>query len=84
MYIDIGGNVWLAQREIIAVFDLDSMTEAAKNKSGQFLHYAEENAKLIAVEPDNLPQSLVLTMRTAYLSPYNSRKLVERIRSQRF
>lgn len=84
MYIDIGGNVWLKQNEIIAVFDLDSITEAAKSKSGQFLHYAEENAKLLAVEPDNLPQSLVLTMRTAYLSPHNSRKLVERLRLQRF
>lgn len=84
MYIDIGGNVWLEQNKIVAVFDLDSITEAAKNKSGQFLHYATENAKLIAVEPESLPQSLVLTMRIAYLSPFNSRKLVERLRLQRF
>lgn len=80
MYIDIGGNIWIEHKKIVAVFDLDSITEAAKNKSGQFLHYAAENARLISAEPESLPLSLVLTVRAAYLSLYNSRKLIERMR----
>lgn len=84
MYIDVGGNICIAIRTIVAVFDLDSITASAKNKTGDFLHLAAENAHLITVEAESLPQSLILTTQTAYLSPYSSKKIRERLLRWRY
>lgn len=78
MYVNIGGNVCISSKLIIAVFALDNIKNVAKERTRNFFIYAQANAKLINVSED-IPESLVLTTDGAYLSPIRSKLIMERL-----
>lgn len=76
--MDIGGNVCISSKLIIAVLALDNIKYGAKERTRNFFIYAQNNAKLFNVS-DDIPESLVLTTEGAYLSPVRSKVIMERL-----
>lgn len=78
MFLHLGENVVIPLKEVIAIFDIDSL-ESPDSK--QFLKVAEEEGFIRRVNKDN-PKSFVLTERNKksiiYLSPISSVTLVKR------
>lgn len=57
MYINIGGNTMIPQKEIIGFFDLDNTTVSKRTRL--FLNNAEKEGKIINIAAD-LPKSFIL------------------------
>jgi extracellular matrix regulatory protein B len=78
MFLHLGENVVIPLKEVIAIFDIDSL-ESPDSK--QFLKVAEEEGFIKRVNKDQ-PKSFVLTERNKksiiYLSPISSVTLVKR------
>ncbi len=76
MYIHIGSNRIINEKNIVAVFDLD--TTGVSEMTRIFLRRAEENG-MIAVCDDGLPKSAVLCDDgSVFLTRFSSRVLVKR------
>ncbi len=79
MYIPIGNDMALRDRNIVGIFDLDNCSWAYKTR--EFLNRAEENGEVVPVT-DNLPKSFILTseygMNRVYLVQFNSSVLEHR------
>jgi extracellular matrix regulatory protein B len=78
MFLHLGENVVIPLKEVIAIFDIDSL-ESPDSK--HFLKVAEEEGFIKKVNKDR-PKSFVLTERNKksiiYLSPISSVTLVKR------
>ena len=57
MYLHLGQNVMVRNRDIIGIFDLDNTTWSFRTR--RFLERAEQEGRVIAVG-DDLPRSFVL------------------------
>lgn len=79
MFIHLGNNVVINDKEIIGIFDLDSTT--VSKKSRDFLNMAEKRKEVITVSYE-LPKSFVLTGKKnkskIYLSQLSSATLEKR------
>ena len=58
MYLHLGQNRVVRDREIIGIFDLDITSQSIRTR--QFLNLAEKNGEVIAVTED-IPKSFVVT-----------------------
>lgn len=78
MFLHLGENVVIPLKEVIAIFDIDSLES---HDSKHFLKIAEEEGFVKRVNKDR-PKSFVLTERNKksiiYLSPISSVTLVKR------
>ena len=85
MYLHIGKNVLIRQREILAIFDMDTATVSKTTK--QFIHNAEEELRICNV-CDDLPKSFILCNQNGktvlYLSQLSSQTLLGRTKKQSF
>lgn len=79
MFLHLGNNVVINDKEIIGIFDLDSTT--VSKKSRDFLNRAEKNGEVITVSFE-LPKSFVLAGKRnknkIYLSQLSSATLEKR------
>ena len=79
MYIHLGRDYVLNDRDIIGIFNLETTTISPRG--GEFLNYAQKNGAVVSLS-DELPQSYVLAdggvVDTVYLSELSSAVLRRR------
>ena len=79
MYIHLGRDYVLNDRDIIGIFNLETTTIAPRGR--EFLNYAQKNGAVVSLS-DELPQSYVLAdggvVDTVYLSELSSAVLRRR------
>ena len=80
MYLHLGKNVVVAQKDIVAVFDLDNSSHSHITRD--YLARAEKNGRVVNVS-DDLPKSFVVCrqedgLQTVYLSQLASATLLKR------
>jgi len=82
MYVHLGGDTVVLQKDIIAIFDLE-ITSISKI-TREFLNVAEEEGFVVNVSED-LPKSYVLTEKDneskVYISPISAATLLKRANS---
>ena len=72
MYIHLGRDYVLNDRDIIGIFDLETTTTSPRGR--EFLNYAQKNGAVVSLS-DELPQCYVLAdapVDTVYLSELSS------------
>jgi hypothetical protein len=79
MYIPIGNDMAVRDRNIVGIFDLDNCSWAYRTR--EFLSRAEENGEVVPVT-DDLPKSFIVSeeygMNKVYLVQFNSVTLEKR------
>ena len=79
MYIPIGNDMAIRDRNIVGIFDLDNCSWAYKTR--EFLTQAEENGEVVPAT-DDLPKSFIVSeeygMNKVYLVQFNSVTLEKR------
>ena len=79
MYIHLGRDYVLNDRDIIGIFNLETTTISPRGR--EFLNYAQKNGAVVSLS-DELPQSYVLSdggvVDTVYLSELSSAVLRRR------
>ena len=79
MYIHLGRDYVLNDRDIIGIFNLETTTISPRGR--EFLNYAQKNGAVVSLS-DELPQSYVLAdgavVDTVYLSELSSTVLRRR------
>jgi len=80
MYISVGNDMAVREKEIIGIFDLDNTTTSKRTRA--FLEQAEKEGGVVPC--DDLPKAFVLTaqygMQKVYLTALSSRTLEKRIK----
>ena len=81
MYISIGSDMSLRDRNIIGIFDLDNTTCSKHTRN--FLSQAEQNGEVVTVA-EGLPKSFIVTrqygMDRVYLCQFSAKVLEKRIK----
>ena len=79
MYVHLGGDTVVLQKDIIAIFDLE-LTSISKI-TREFLHVAEEEGFVVNVSED-LPKSYIIAQTDneskVYISPISAATLLKR------
>ena len=88
MYIHIGNNCIINDKEIVAVFDIDNSSISVKTRN--FLNLAEKEKKIINISSD-IPRSFIVCNKEnknyVYLSQLSSstlQKRIERMKKEEF
>jgi len=81
MILHLGSDMSIRTREIVAVFDLESIRPAAASR--EFIEIMESEGKLVRVSSDE-PKSAVLTNNALYLSPISSWTILRRAQQHEF
>ena len=79
MYVHLGRDYVVNDRDIIGIFNLETTTVSPRGR--EFLDYAQRNGAVVSLS-DELPQSYVLAdapVDTVYLSGLSSRALERRL-----
>ena len=83
MYIHLGRDYVINDRDIIGIFDLETTTTSPRGR--EFLNYAQKNGAVVSLS-DELPQSYVLadgavvdTVYLSELSPAAMRRRAEKM-----
>lgn len=81
MYISIGGDMMVRDRDIIGVFDLDATADSEKTMA--YLQSAERNGALLNIAED-IPKSFLVTeeygMEKVYFTQLNAATLEKRMK----
>lgn len=75
MFIHLGENTVITDKEIIGIFDMDTST--VNKATRDYLSRAEKNGRVEYVNFD-LPKSFVVTDDTVYVSPLNTSTIYKR------
>lgn len=75
MYINIGEEYVLKEKDIIAVFDMDKATVGKITRN--YLNAAQKSGKIIYAGYD-LPKSFIVTKDKVYISPLNTATVLKR------
>ena len=75
MFIHLGENTVIRDKEIIGIFDMDTST--VNKATRDFLSLAEKSGRTQYVNYD-LPKSFILTDNKIYISPINTATLNKR------
>ena len=76
MYIHLGGDVLVKKTKIVAIIDLDTVTESKQN--GNFLRSMKESKKCNSISESGKAKTLIITVEKNYLSPISSTTLFKR------
>ncbi|MGN0524176.1 MAG: extracellular matrix regulator RemB [Eubacterium sp.] len=75
MYLHIGEDTVITDREIIGIFDMDTST--VNKATRDYLAEAEKRGRVEYVNYD-LPKSFIVTDEKVYVSPINTSTLLRR------
>lgn len=79
MYLHLGQNTTVNEKDIIGIFDLDTST--VKKQTMEFLTAAEKEKKVVTISED-LPKSFVLCRKSdvtkIFISPLATTTLIKR------
>ena len=76
MYIHLGGNVLIKKNKIVAIIDLETVTEGKINE--KFLNSIKNNKKINVISENGNEKTLIITVKEHYLSPISSTTLFKR------
>lgn len=75
MYLHLGENTLVKDKEIIGIFDIDTST--VNKATRDYLTKAEKDKKVVYVNYD-LPKSFIVTDNKIFVSPINTSTLNKR------
>lgn len=80
MYLQIGTEKFIKDKDILGIFDLDNTTVSKPTR--EYLNFAESEGETVTVSYD-LPKSFIVTAennkKTVYISAYSTNTLFKRI-----
>ncbi|MHB8073461.1 extracellular matrix regulator RemB [Desulfosporosinus fructosivorans] len=76
MYIHLGGDVLINKNKIVAIIDLETVTEGKINE--QFLRKIKNNKNINYISESGKEKTLIITLKEHYLSPISSTTLFKR------
>ncbi len=82
MYLNIGTEILIKDKDIIGIFDLDNTT--VNKATREYINTAEKNGECITVSFEDLPKSFIVTTKNnrkkIYISPLNTSTIFKRIK----
>lgn len=82
MYLNIGTEVLIKEKDVLGFFDLDNTTVSKSTR--EYINTAEKNGECITVSFEELPKSFIVTTekekRKIYISPLNTSTIFKRIK----
>lgn len=85
MYIGIGQDTVIKDKDILGIFDLDNTTVSKATR--EYINTASKNGECVTVSFEELPKSFIVTAdkngRNVYISPFNTSTIFKRIKSQK-
>lgn len=82
MYIELGQETVITDKNILGIFDLDNTTVSKSTR--EYINTASKNGECITVSFEELPKSFVVTddgsERKIYISPFNTLTIFKRIK----
>ncbi len=82
MYIELGQETVITDKNILGIFDLDNTTVSKSTR--EYINTASKNGECITVSFEELPKSFVVTddgsERKIYISPFNTSTIFKRIK----
>jgi hypothetical protein len=82
MYIEIGQETVITDKNILGIFDLDNTTVGKATR--EYINTAEKNGECITVSLEDLPKSFIVTIenkeKQIYISPLNTSTIFKRIK----
>lgn len=76
MYIHLGNNKNIREKDIIGIFDMDNATMSKTTQ--KFLNKAQKEGRLITTV-DEIPKSIILTKDLVYMSQLSPKALYGRL-----
>ena len=76
MYIHLGGDVLMKKNKIVAIIDLETVTEGKINEN--FLNNIKNTKEIISISENGKEKTLIITFKEHYLSPISSTTLFKR------
>ncbi len=84
MYIHIGGDRVISDKDIIGIFDLDNTTvskNTQKNATSLLLEKAQREGRVETVM-DDIPKSFVVTESKVYITQLSVQTIIKRINNE--
>ena len=82
MYLNIGTEVLIKDKNILGIFDLDNTTVSKATR--EYINTAEKMGECITVSFEELPKSFIVTTenerKKIYISPLNTSTIFKRIK----
>ncbi len=82
MYLELGQETVITDKNILGIFDLDNTTVSKATR--EYINTASKNGECITVDFEELPKSFVVTtennQRKIYISPFNTSTIFKRIK----
>jgi len=76
LYIHLGGDVLIKKNNIVAIIDLENVTEGKINNN--FLNNIKNNKRINYISKNGKEKTLIITVKEYYLSPISSTTLFKR------
>lgn len=82
MYLNIGQDTVITDKNILGIFDLDNTTVAKATRD--YINTAEKNGECITVSFEELPKAFIVETeeknKKIYISPLNTSTIFKRIK----
>ncbi len=82
MYLNIGQDTVIIDKDILGIFDLDNTT--VKQATKDYINTASKNGECVYVSFEELPKSFIVTTKgeekKIYISPLNTSTIFKRIK----
>jgi len=82
MYLEIGQETVITDKNILGIFDLDNTTVSKATR--EYINTASKKGECITVSIEELPKSFIVTTkgneRKIYISPFNTSTIFKRIK----
>ena len=83
MYLNIGQDTVILDKDILGIFDLDNTTVMKSTR--EYINTASKKGECITVSYEELPKSFVVTTkdndRKVYISPFNTSTIFKRLKA---
>jgi hypothetical protein len=82
MYLNIGPDTVISDKNILGIFDLDNTTVSKATR--EYINTASKNGECITLDLEELPKSYIVTAektgKKIYISSYNTSTIFKRIK----
>ena len=82
MYLNIGQDTVISDKNILGIFDLDNTTVSKSTR--EYINTASKNGECITVSIEELPKSFIVVAekdkKEIYISPLNTSTIFKRIK----
>lgn len=82
MYLNIGQDTVIIEKDILGVFDLDNTTVSKSTR--EYINTSSKNNECVTVSFEELPKSFIVTTKgenkKIYISPLNTSTIFKRIK----